>query len=49
MTNDIYPGEPWFLFFYVKRCSWCQEFKPEFEDLANKLHGFAKFGMIDCH
>ena len=49
MTNDIYPGDPWFLLFYVKGCSWCQEFKPEFEELATKLHGNARFGMIDCH
>ncbi|CDW74375.1 protein disulfide isomerase family member 4 [Stylonychia lemnae] len=49
MTNDIYPGQPWLLFFYIKRCSWCQEFKSEFEDLANRLHDVANFGMIDCH
>jgi len=47
MTNDIYPGKPWFIYFYSRKCHFCQEFKAEFEDLANRINDMARFGMID--
>lgn len=49
MTNDIYPGLPWFIYFYSKKCRYCQEFKPEFEDFASRMTDIARFGMIDAH
>ena len=49
MTNDIYPGLPWFVYFYSRNCHFCQEFKPEFEDFASRLTDIARFGMIDAH
>ena len=49
MTNDIYPGLPWFIFFYSKACGFCQEFKKEFEDLTDRAHDMARYGMIDGH
>ena len=49
MTNDIYPGLPWFIFFYSRKCPWCQDFKVEFEDFASRMTDVARFGMIDAH
>ena len=49
MTNDIYEGKPWFLFFYVKKCRWCSEFKPYYEDYASRMKDIANFGMINGH
>lgn len=48
MTNDIYPGLPWFIYFYSRKCNYCQEFKPEFEDFASRLTDIARFGMVDA-
>ena len=48
MTNDIYPGKPWFILFYSRQCHWCQEFKKDFETLSNDLQIIARWGMVDA-
>ena len=38
----------WFLAFYAPWCGHCQQMKPAFEELAQKLRGFVRVGAVNC-
>ena len=33
-TTEVYPGLPWFIFFYLKRCPYSREFKPVYDNMT---------------
>ena len=42
-----YPGKPWMLYFYDKRCGGCIHFKPLFEEAAVTGQDIARWGTAD--
>lgn len=44
--NHIESGT-WFIMFYAPWCKHCQQFKPTWEELAQKLQGEINMGAVD--
>ena len=38
----------WFVAFYAPWCGHCQQMKPAFEELAQRLRGFVRVGAVNC-
>ena len=46
-TNQVYPGKPWMIMAYWKKCGFCVKFKPEFEEMALKNPDIANWAYVD--
>ncbi|XP_038072415.1 dnaJ homolog subfamily C member 10-like isoform X1 [Patiria miniata] len=40
--------EPWVIDFHMPHCMPCQQYKPEFEQVAKGVEGYVRAGKLDC-
>ena len=47
-THKLILDKPWFILFFSPKCSFCNDFKPTWEEFHAKNKGEINIGSIDC-